>query len=136
MSLKSILKPDSSVTIGVAEAAAIYVIYQTALPNHADIRTAAPHNADIESARKMAAWKSVALIGLIWLMTQDNNSAIIAGAALGGIDLMAKHANAVNPATGKARPGAGAAVSTPGDNATAFPMPDYGGGDDNAGAGY
>ena len=133
MSLKSVLKPDSSVTIGLAEAAAVYVIYQSALPNHADIRSANPHNTDIEGARKRAAWKSAAILGLVFLITQDVNSFLIGGLALGGIDLMTKHANGVHPATGKL-------AATDGSSGMAsvseFPLPDYGDQDMAAAAGY
>ena len=129
MGLKSVLKPDSSVMAGLAEAAAVYVIYQAALPAHVDIRSAPAHNTDIEAARKAAAWKSAAVLGFVFLLTQDINSALIGGLALAGIDLMTKHANGVNPATGKLAPGA--AITAPPDmpaaagNATAFPLPDY-----------
>lgn len=123
MNLKSVLKPESSITIGLAEAAAVYVIYQSALPNHADIRSADAHNTDIEGARKRAAWKAASILGLVFLITQDLNSFLIGGAALGGIDLMVKHANAVHPATGKV-----AGAASPGDSVeldTATPLPDY-----------
>src|SRR5258708_6496993 len=132
MSLKSVLKPDSSVMAGLAEAAAIYVIYQAALPNHADIRSAPPHNIDIESARKAAAWKSAAVLGFVFLLTQDLNSFLIGGLALGGIDYMTKHANGINPSTGKLAAGSSITTpdsSAPAGNVTAFPLPDYGGGD-------
>lgn len=122
---KTIFKaPEGSITVGLAEAAAVYVIYQSALPNHADIRTADAHNTDIEAARKRAAWKAASILGLVFLITQDLNSFLIGGAALAGIDLMVKHANAVHPATGKM---AGAA-QVPGDSvdlSTATPLPDY-----------
>ena len=62
MALKSVLKPDGSVMVGLAEAAAVYVIYQAALPNHADIRSAPAHNGDVEAARKKAAWKAGAIL--------------------------------------------------------------------------
>lgn len=126
MALKTVLKPDSSVTIGLAEAAAVYVIYQAALPNHADIRTAPAHNTDIEAARKRAAWKAASILALVFLLTQDVNSALIGGAALGGIDLMTKHANAVNPSTGKIGEPVSAAVAAEQGNDVAFPVPDYG----------
>lgn len=101
MALKSVLKPDSSVTIGLAEAAAVYVIYQAALPSHADIRSAMPHDRDVEASRKRAAWHAAAVLGFVFLLTQDVNSFLIGGAALGLIDLQVKHANAVHPSTGK-----------------------------------
>jgi hypothetical protein len=129
MSLKSVLKPDSSVMVGLAEAAAVYVIYQSALPSHADIRSAPAHDQTIESARKAAAWKSAAVLGFVFLLTQDLNSFLIGGVALGGVDYMAKHSNGTDPHTGKlAAPGA--TITAPGesqqaDNAEAFPVPDY-----------
>jgi hypothetical protein len=104
MSFSSILKPNEAVLAGLSEAAAVYVIYQAALPNHADIRTADPHNNDIEAARKRAAWLSAGILGIVFLMTKDLNSFLIGGAALAGIDVLTKHANAVHPATGKMAP--------------------------------
>lgn len=126
MSIKSVLKPEGSITIGLAEAAAVYVIYQSALPNHADIRSAEAHNNDIEASRKRAAWKAASILGLVFLITQDLNSFLLGGAALAGIDLMVKHSNAVHPATGKMAPAgaaAGGAEAIALDTAT--PLPDY-----------
>ncbi len=124
MKLTSVIKaPEGSITIGLAEAAAVYVIYQSALPSHTDIRAADPHNTDVEASRKAAAWKAAAILGLVFLITQDLNSFLIGGMALGGIDLMVKHANGVHPATGKlAGP---VEQGPPADNDTAFAMPDY-----------
>jgi hypothetical protein len=121
--LTSVIKaPEGSITIGLAEAAAVYAIYMAAVPNHTDIRSADPHNVDVEASRKRAAWQSAAVIGLVFLITQDLNSFLIGGAAIGGIDLMVKHANAVHPATGKM---AGPEAAMPADNDVAFPMADY-----------
>jgi len=133
MALKSVLKPDSSVMVGLAEAAAVYVIYQSALPSHADIRSAPAHDQTIDSARKAAAWKSAAVLGFVFLLTQDVNSFLIGGLALGGIDLMTKHANGTNPSTGKLQaPGSqitqmqGQQQAGGPDNAEAYPLADYG----------
>lgn len=123
MKLTSVIKaPEGSITIGLAEAAAVYVIYQSALPSHTDIRAADPHNQDVEAARKHAAWKAAAVLGLVFLITQDLNSFLIGGLALGGVDLMVKHANGVHPSTGKL---AGPESTVPADNETATPLPDY-----------
>jgi hypothetical protein len=127
MSLKSVLKPPESITIGLAEAAAVYVIYQSALPNHADIASAPPHDAMIETARTKAAWKAAAVLGFVFLLTQDVNSFLIGGVALTGIDLMTKHSNGVNPATNKlaAAPGSQITGAATEANDTAFPVADY-----------
>lgn len=123
MKLTSVFKaPEGSITVGLAEAAAVYAIYSAALPSHTDIRAADPHNADVESARKAAAWKAAAMLGLVFLITHDLNSFLIGGAALGGIDYMTKHANGIHPATGKL---AGPSAELPADNDVAFPLPDY-----------
>lgn len=132
MALKSVLKPDSSVMVGLAEAAAVYVIYQSALPSHADIRSAPAHDQTIDSARKAAAWKSGAVLGFVFLLTQDVNSFLIGGLALGGIDIMTKHANGTNPQTGKLQAPGATITTTQGqqqasgpDNAEAYPLADY-----------
>jgi hypothetical protein len=134
MALKSVLKPDSSVMVGLAEAGAVYVIYQSALPSHADIRSAPAHDTTIESARKAAAWKSAAVLGFVFLLTQDVNSFLIGGLALGGVDYMAKHSNGVNPSTGKLQTPGATITTAQGqqqaggapDNSEAFPLADYG----------
>lgn len=123
MKLTSVIKaPEGSIAIGLAEAAAVYAIYMSALPTHTDIRSADPHNVDVEGSRRAAAWKAAAILGMVFLITQDLNSFLIGGAALGGIDLMVKHANAVHPATGKL---AGPQEVIPADNDVAFAIPDY-----------
>ena len=49
MKLTSVIKaPEGSIAIGLAEAAAVYAIYMSALPTHTDIRSADPHNVDVE----------------------------------------------------------------------------------------
>lgn len=124
MALTTIFKsPESSVVTGLAEAAAVYAIYNASLPPMADIRSADPHNTDVESLRRAAAWKSAAVLGLVFLLTHDLNSALIGGAALAGIDLMVKHSNGVNPTTGQlaGRPAAG----MPADNDVSMGLPDY-----------
>lgn len=117
MKLRSMLQPDSATMVGVLSAAGVYLIYNNALPSAADIRTTPSNNPDVESARKAAAWKSAALITVVFLVARDLNSYIISGMALVGIDYMYKHNNAIMPGTGKLE-GAptGAAV---------YPMPEY-----------
>jgi hypothetical protein len=131
MALKSILKPDGSLMLGVAELAAVGLIYQSALPSHADIASAPANDATIETRRKAAAWKSAAVIGFVFLLSHDLNSFLLGGLGLAGFDIMVKHANGTNPATGKlqAAPGSaitGSAQAPAAHNSESFPMPDYG----------
>lgn len=124
MNLVSKVSPDAGTLAGLMGAAGVYLIYNNALPTVADIRSTSPHNADAESARKAAAWKSTALIGVVFLVARNFDSFIVSGAALIGIDFMYKHANAVHPATGKIDASSDGTSIAPG-LATAFPMESY-----------
>jgi hypothetical protein len=116
---------DSATTIGVLTAAGVYLIYNNALPSIADIRTAPEHNNDAEQSRKHAAIMSAILVGGVFVIARDFNSYIISGAALVGIDLMYKHANAVNPGTGKADNVSIGRTTSSDDNAEVIALPDY-----------
>lgn len=98
---RSILKPDTSVMLGLANGAIILGIYNGTLPTIASIRTADSHDNDIEASRKAAAWTSAAVLGFMFLITRDRNSFLIGGLILAGTDIIVKHANGVNPGTGK-----------------------------------
>lgn len=98
---KSNLDRQGAVGIGLMEAAGIYLIYNNALPNCADVRSAQPHDTAIDGARRGAAIKSTALLGIVFLISRDLNAFIVGGVALVGIDAMYKHANGINPGTNK-----------------------------------
>lgn len=118
--LSKLTNVDSGTVVGLFTAAGVYLIFNNALPNVTDIRGAMPHNNDVEKARKTAAWEAAGLVGLVFLVARDLNSYIISGAALVGIDLMYKHANAVHPATGKVdTSNSGQSVSN------VYPLPEY-----------
>ena len=119
--LMSKLQPDSATMVGILTAGGVYLIYQNALPSMADIRTTPANNPDVESSRKAAAWKSAALIAIVFAVARDLNSFIISGGALVGIDYMYKHHNAIVPGMGTLEgtpPG-------PMGKGNVYPMPDY-----------
>jgi hypothetical protein len=122
--LKSVFSsPEGGVVGGLATAIAVLFIYNSALPSHADIRTGDANNTDIESARKGAAIKATALVGLVFLLTRDLNTFILGGGTVAGIDYLAKHHNAINPTTGTFDTSAGVDNAMPNN---VFSMPDYG----------
>lgn len=96
----SILKPDTSVMLGVANGALIASIYDKTIPSVASVRVADSHDVDIEAARKHAAWASAGVLGFMYLLTRDRNSFLIGGLVLASVDLIVKHANGMNPMTG------------------------------------
>lgn len=101
MALTSILRPDTSVMLGIANGALVLSIYNHNLPNAASVRVADSHDHDIEQARKMSAWTSAGILGFMFLLTRDRNSFLIGGLVLASVDLIVKHSNGLNPMTGK-----------------------------------
>jgi hypothetical protein len=97
---KSILNPNTSVMIGIANGALIVSIYDKTVPQVAAVRVADPHDGDVEAARKHAAWASAGVLGFVYLLTRDKNAFLIGGLVLAGVDIMVKHANGMNPMTG------------------------------------
>lgn len=122
--LKSIFSsPEGGIAGGLATGIAVLFIYNSALPSHADIRTGEPNNTDIEAARKGAAIKSTALVGLVFLLTRDLNTFILSGATVAGIDYLAKHHNAINPQTGSLDTTSGVDNTMP---SNVYSLPSYG----------
>lgn len=124
--MKSILNPDTSVLLGVANGAVILGIYQGYLPSAASIRTADPHDSDIEGVRKGAAWTSAGFLAFMFLLTRDRNSFLIGGLTLAAVDLTIKHSNGLNPSTGKLDAEHGESLYDEADDGqNNYPMPDY-----------
>jgi hypothetical protein len=123
MPFKSIFHaPEGGVMAGLITAAAVALIYNSALPLDVDIRANGQANDNmIDAARKGAAVKSSGLVALVFLITRDLNTFIIGGATIVGLDYYAKHHNAVNPNTGKFDTGSQNVAPS-----NVFSLPDYG----------
>jgi hypothetical protein len=120
MALNSILKPDTSVLLGLANGGVILAIYSGALPEFARIRLSDAHDEDVEATRKQAAWTSAAVLGFMFLLTRDRNSFLIGGLVLAGTDFIVKHANGISPQTKRLDAANGGDIET-----TAYSLPDY-----------
>jgi len=98
--MKSILKPDGSVTLGMATAITVWAIFDKSLPDTATIHATDPGDINVEQARKKAVYTSAAVLGIVTLMTKDVNVFILGGVVLFALDMHTRHANASSPATG------------------------------------
>lgn len=126
MALSKLVNTDSATLVGLATASGVYLIYNNALPNLADVRSAAPHDNTVEQSRRAAAVKSIVLIGLVFVVARNLDSYIISAGALVGIDYMYKHGNAIHPATGKLDVSAGPdSIAPRAALENAYAMPDY-----------
>lgn len=100
MAIKSILKPDGSIAMGIATGVFVYVIYDRSLPDAATMHATQPYDINIESGRKKAAYTAAAALAGVTLLTKDVNVFILGGIMLFALDLHARHASVTSPATG------------------------------------
>lgn len=96
------LKPEISIGVGLATAAVVWSIYQNATPTIADIRAGAPQDETIDGTRKMAAWTAAGVVAGISLIAKDPTVFVVGGTMVVAVDWWHRHANAVNPDTGRA----------------------------------
>jgi hypothetical protein len=97
----SLLKPEVSIGVALATGAIVAAVYFNALPPLADVRVAPQSNRDIAASRKVAAWTSAGIVAAVSLVAKDP-TVFTAGAFFTfGMDWWYRHANAVDPRSGK-----------------------------------
>jgi hypothetical protein len=100
MAIKSILKPEGSIGLGIATAIFVYAIYDHSLPATAVVHATDPLDGNIDAARKKASWTAAGGVSLVTLLTKDVNILILGGVTLFALDMHARHANASDNVTG------------------------------------
>ncbi len=100
--MASKLTPEISIPTAAAVATLVYGIYTQATPSIADIRVGKPADQNIEGARKGAAWAAAGTVAAVSLITRDPTVFAAGGLMVILMDLWTRHANQVDPATGKA----------------------------------
>lgn len=96
------LKPSESVIGSLALATVVYAVYQGALPPIADVRVGQNADADIEAAERMATWTSAGTVAIVSLLAKDPTLFTVGGLMTVALAWWYRHANAVNPLTGRA----------------------------------
>lgn len=102
------LKPETSLTVGLATAAVVFAVFQSHMPMVADVKSAQPHNKVVDSSRKAATWTAAGVVAAISLMAHDPTVFIIGGGMVVALDFSHRVANTQHPATGKVVAPAGA----------------------------
>jgi hypothetical protein len=113
-------KPADSMTIALATAAGVAVIYSGKIGPVADVQTTTPGDPSINASIKKAGWEAIALVAAMTLLSRDLNVAILGFGAIVLEHTMYLHGEMASPADGKiqaspaayAEAGAGAAVLT------------------------
>lgn len=94
------LKPDASLSMGLACGALVYGVYSNATPTIADIRGSAPNDPQLYGASKGAFLTSVTVVSAISLLARDPTIFCIGGAVALALEWQNRHANAVDPESG------------------------------------
>jgi hypothetical protein len=114
------LKPETSIMVGLATAGAVAAIYSNALPPITDIRLAEAGDPDVSGSERGAAVLSAVVVAGIAFISKDPTVLVIGGATMLGLSWFHRHANEVNPMTGRvATMGGEAAQYSPDDDSLA-----------------
>jgi hypothetical protein len=113
-------KPADSMTIALATAAGVAVIYSGKVGPVADVQATTPGDPSVNASIKKAGWESIALVAAMTLLSRDLNVAILGFGAIVLEHTMYLHGEMASPADGQiqaspaayAEAGAGAAVLT------------------------
>lgn len=95
------LKPEGSLTLGLATAALVYGTYSFSVPNTSVMHATQAGDHNIESGRKKAAWTSAGIVGAVSLIARDKTIFVLGGLMLIALDFHTRHANAVDNTTGQ-----------------------------------
>jgi hypothetical protein len=96
------LKPEASLSVGLATAAVVFAIHSQATPSMADVRVGQPNDDHIDRSERAATWLSVAVVSGISLVAKDPAIFIIGGAATVAMAWWTRYGNQMNPLTGSA----------------------------------
>lgn len=95
------LRPADSITISLAVGIGVAALYGMDVGPVADVHATGPKDGNINAAIKKAGWKSIALVGVVTLLTRDLNAVIIGGSMIILEHVMYLHADMASPGTGQ-----------------------------------
>jgi hypothetical protein len=98
------LRPEISIPAALATGAVVMVVYDHALPSIADTRVGGQYDPHLDSSERQAAWTSAAVVGGVSLIAKDPTIFVVGGAMIVALSWWHRHANCVNPDSGKVGP--------------------------------
>jgi len=96
------LKREVSLGVGLATAALVWGIYNSALPSIADVRVNDPDDRDVAATERAASWTAAAVVSGISLIAKDPTVFVLGGSMIVVMAWWHRHANAYNPSVGSA----------------------------------
>lgn len=113
---------EVSLGVGLATAALVWGVYNSALPSIVDARVAPPADADLEAAERTATWTSTAVVAGVSLLSKDATVFVLGGTMVVVLAWWHRHANAHNPmvSAGGMTPGYHQALNAAGDQSAGY----------------
>jgi hypothetical protein len=94
-------KPADSLTLSLATAAGVFMIYGSKIGPVADVHATTAGDQPINASIKKAGWEAMLLVAGMTLLSRDLNTAILGGSAIILEHVMYLHADMASPASGR-----------------------------------
>lgn len=95
-------RPEVSLGMGLATAALVWGIYNSALPSLAEARVTDQNDRDLAAAERTATWTAAAVVAGVSIIAHDATVFVLGGAMVISLAWMHRHANQVHPEMGRA----------------------------------
>lgn len=95
-------KPEVSLGMGLALGALVWLVYDHAMPSLVDHRVGDVDDDHAASAERVATWTAAAAVVTVSALSKDPTVFVIGGLSVIGLSLWHRHANMVDPMTGRA----------------------------------
>lgn len=112
-----------SLGVGLATAALVWGVYNTALPSVAEARVSAPNDADLAATERAASWTAAAVVAGVSLLSKDPTVFVIGGSMVVALAWWHRHSNHFNAAQGKLQPNPAPRAQTNGMTESSGYMP-------------
>lgn len=100
--MPTILSREASIGTGLAVAALVWGVFNSAMPSVADVRVGQPHDKDLSATERTATAASAAVVAGISLLTKDPTVFVLGGTMVVVLSWWHRHANHYDPAVGSA----------------------------------
>lgn len=87
------LKPEASISVGLAVMGVVFAIHSQATPPQADIQALPPGTTDVDASERTATIMSVGVVSGISLLTKDATIFFLGSMATLGMALWTRHSN-------------------------------------------
>lgn len=104
MEIKSRLKPEGSITSGIAVAGSVFAIYSLGCGSMAQSHNSDANHNSLVSSRKKCAVTSFLFVSALTLITKDANVGILGYATIIAMDVSYQHSIMADPMSGIAQP--------------------------------